>query len=108
MQEHNRSSTNTETVDDTEFFGLGNESVGNMNRPKILRNILKDIEKNKAVKHRSSKQMATNSLLKNKQETEYLFRVEFDQSTGIPSSWIDTKTINYFNTLRENIFASSS
>ena len=78
LQEHNRSSTNTDTVDDSEFFGTGNDGIGNLNRPKILRNILKDIEKNKSVKHRSSKQMATNSLLKNKQETEYLFRVEFD------------------------------
>ena len=52
--------------------------------------------------------MATNSLLKNKQVYEHIFRLEFDPSCGIPEAWVETKTLNYFNTLRENIFASSS
>ena len=39
---------------------------------------------------------------------EHLFRLEFDKSTGIPDTWVDTKTLNYLNTLRDNIFASSS
>ena len=40
--------------------------------------------------------------------TDHLFRLEFDQTSGIPPCWVDTKTLNYFNTLRDNIFASSS
>ncbi len=38
---------------------------------------------------------------------ENLFRIEFDKSCEIPATWVDTKTLNYFNTLRDNIFASS-
>lgn len=41
-------------------------------------------------------------------QVEHLFRLEFDQTTGIPPCWVDTKTLNFFNTLRDNIFASSS
>jgi hypothetical protein len=33
--------------------------------------------------------------------------VEFDKSIGLPPSWIDTKTLKYFNTIRDNIFSSS-
>lgn len=36
-----------------------------------------------------------------------MFRLEFDPSCGIPPTWVDTKTLNYFNKLRDNIFASS-
>ena len=36
-----------------------------------------------------------------------MFRLEFDPSTGYPPTWVDTKTLNYFNKLRDNIFASS-
>ena len=43
-----------------------------------------------------------------KQSGDHLFRVEFDESSGIPSTWVDTKTLNYLNALRDNIFASSS
>jgi len=39
---------------------------------------------------------------------DHLFRLEFDPSTGIPAAWVDTKTLNFLNTLRDNIFASSS
>jgi len=39
---------------------------------------------------------------------DHLFRIEFDASSGIPACWVDTKTLNFFNTLRDNIFASSS
>lgn len=41
-------------------------------------------------------------------QVEHLFRLEFDQTSGIPPCWVDTKTLNFFNTLRDNIFASSS
>ena len=37
-----------------------------------------------------------------------MFRLEFDTSCGIPPCWVDTKTLNFFNSLRYNIFASSS
>lgn len=37
-----------------------------------------------------------------------MFRLEFDPSTGIPETWVETKTLNWLNTLRENIYASSS
>lgn len=47
-------------------------------------------------------------MLKNKQAYEHLFRLEFDPSSGIPEAWVETKTLNYLNTLRENIYASSS
>mgnify|MGYP006101661719 FL=1 len=36
-----------------------------------------------------------------------MFRLEFDPASGIPPTWVDTKTLNYFNKLRDNIFASS-
>jgi hypothetical protein len=42
------------------------------------------------------------------QLVDHLFRLEFDESSGIPATWVDTKTLNYLNTLRDNIFASSS
>lgn len=38
---------------------------------------------------------------------EHLFRLEFDTSCGIAPTWVDTKTLNFFNKLRDNIFASS-
>ena len=38
---------------------------------------------------------------------EHIFRLEFDPASGIPPTWVDTKTLNYFNKLRDNIFASS-
>lgn len=37
-----------------------------------------------------------------------MFRLEFDKTSGIPACWVDTQTLNYFNTLRDNIFASTS
>jgi len=41
------------------------------------------------------------------QTFDHLFRIEFDPSSGLNPTWIDTKTLNYFNSLRDNIFASS-
>lgn len=55
---------------------------------------------------RASKASAAATLTKNK--VDHAFRLEFDRSTGIPATWVDTKTLNFMNTLRENIFASSS
>jgi len=55
---------------------------------------------------RASKASAAATLTKNK--IEHVFRLEFDVSCGIPATWVDTKTLNFLNTLRENIFASSS
>lgn len=40
--------------------------------------------------------------------SDHIFRLQFDQSIGMPGSWVDTKTLNYLNTLRDNIYASSS
>lgn len=107
-QTNNNQSEEYSVDDDGVPFGPGNEEIGLCNRPKLLRNFLKQQEKRNSTKQRSSKQQATNSLLKNKQVYEHIFRIEFDPSCGIPPAWVETKTLNYFNTLRENIFASSS
>lgn len=40
-------------------------------------------------------------------KVDHLFRLEFDPCVGISPTWVDTKTLNFFNKLRDNIFASS-
>jgi hypothetical protein len=42
-----------------------------------------------------------------KDNGEHLFRIELDPCIGIPPTWIDTKTLRFFNTIRDNIFSSS-
>ena len=38
----------------------------------------------------------------------YLYLLSFDLSIGIPDQWVDGKTLAYFNSLRSNIYVSSS
>jgi len=34
------------------------------------------------------------------------YRVSFEMSTGLEEMWIDSETLNYLNSFRENIFVS--
>jgi len=70
--------------------------VGEANRPYILR------------RQRRERRAKSGASQERAQTYDHLFRVEFDPSCGIPATWIDTKTLNFFNNLRDNIFASSS
>jgi hypothetical protein len=54
-----------------------------------------------------NRQLKNEKLANPKNATEHIFRLEFDESSGIPATWIDTKTLNFFNNMRDNIFASS-
>jgi hypothetical protein len=67
------------------------DSIGYMNRPMVLVESLRN----------EKKQMPNNNKI------DHLFRLEFDPSVGINPTWVDTKTLNYLNKLRDNIFASS-
>ena len=78
-------------------FQLSRDNVGLFNRPLIL---VRQIEANSPSASSGSKSGAQN--------VDHIFRLEFDESTRIPPCWVDTKTLNFFNTLRDNIFASSS
>jgi len=39
---------------------------------------------------------------------KYYYLVEFDKSIDMPSAWIDADTLRLFNSLRSNIYVSSS
>ena len=39
---------------------------------------------------------------------KYLYCIEFDASTELPPSWIDGETLRLLNSLRSNIYVSSS
>jgi hypothetical protein len=66
------------------------DSIGYMNRPLVLVESLKIDDKPQT-----------------ENKIDHLFRLEFDGSVGINPTWVDTKTLNFFNKLRDNIFASS-
>ena len=36
------------------------------------------------------------------------YRIKFDGSLGLEEVWIDSQTLDYLNTFRENIFVSSA
>jgi hypothetical protein len=44
----------------------------------------------------------------NRATENYLYLLSFDLSMGIPDQWVDGKTLAYFNSLRSNIYVSSS
>lgn len=73
------------------------DNIGTLNRPLLL---IRQLQQSQHDKSEGGK--ATHS------NVDHLFRIEFDPSTGIPPCWVDTKTLNFFNTLRDTIFASSS
>jgi hypothetical protein len=75
-----------------EEIGLNTDNIGTKNRPLVLN------------RHLEGKGMSQPTSSK----ADHLFRLEFDKATGIPATWVDTKTLNFLNTLRDNIFASSS
>lgn len=79
---------------DGEPMKIGKDNIGFQNRPYML-NI-----------HLAKQNMHMTDPSKSK--VEHLFRIEFEPSVGVPPCWIDTKTLNYLNSLRSNIFASSS
>jgi len=57
-------------------------NIGIQNRPFILNRMLESAQ--------SAPQLV-----------DHLFRLEFDVSTGIPATWVDTKTLNFLNSLRD-------
>lgn len=75
------------------------DNIGLMNRPLLLMRQLDSKARNEG---KEWIERASQSNI------DHLFRIEFDPSSGIPPCWVDTKTLNFFNTLRDNIFASSS
>ena len=81
---------NTKVIFNEKKSNINKENVGLLNRPLILVENLEHEDK---------------PALENK--VEHLFRLEFDPSVGISPTWVDTKTLNFFNKLRDNIFASS-
>ena len=78
------------------------ENIGMINQPYVLKNQnKKDWKSRSKGESRESEEEAPKT-------EEHIFRLEFDPSSGIPPSWVDTKTLNFFNSLRDNIFALSS
>ena len=90
-------------------LSLCKENVGVTNRPLLLMRSLQLIEIEE-VNGSASKQKRhfKDNKASQQQKIDHLFRLEFDESSGIPPCWVDTKTLNFFNTLRDNIFSSSS
>ena len=41
-------------------------------------------------------------------DPRWVYRIKFDQSLGLDEIWVDSLTLDYLNSLRENIFVSQS
>lgn len=82
-------SDNTKVVLNDKNAKISKDNIGLMNRPLTL---VESLE---------------NEQQKEDGKVDHLFRLEFDSCVGISPTWVDTKTLNYFNKLRDNIFASS-
>jgi hypothetical protein len=65
--------------------------------------------KEEAESNRPLKLKATGKKQQKSGEIEkYLYCIEFDASTELPPSWIDGDTLRLMNSLRSNIYVSSS
>ena len=41
-------------------------------------------------------------------DDKHIYKLQFDSSTNLSDAWVDNQTLDLFNSLRDNVFTSSS